>query len=271
VESMGQRNQRRQKFLREHPTCCFCGGNRPAVGEDHFPSRTVFTERQWPEGYVFPACLECNGVTRLDELLVSFLSRMRPNPTERVVPEEFTDLLRAIRNNFPGLLEAMKATHRDQRDAQRKYGLPTPPGGTIADIPVLKLTDPRIHDAVANFSRKLGLAIYYKETGLILTHEGAIASRWYANAQIDNNEIDRDLIKVLPSIPTFQRGNVPLKDQFFYRVGVTDDKGMATFLAFFRQSFAVLGLVSARAGDFEAIPAPYRVGGPYVRSVDDPR
>jgi len=69
--------ERRARFFRENPDCCFCGGVRPAVEEDHIPSRTLFTNRHWPEGYVFPACERCNRATSREELLVAFVARMR--------------------------------------------------------------------------------------------------------------------------------------------------------------------------------------------------
>jgi hypothetical protein len=68
--------QRRRKFFAEHPVCCFCGGRSAAVEEDHFPSRALFRERVWPEGYAFPACVKCNRVTSDDELIVAVLSRV---------------------------------------------------------------------------------------------------------------------------------------------------------------------------------------------------
>jgi hypothetical protein len=260
---MGQKQLRRQAFFRDHPLCCFCGGLQPSAQEDHFPSRSLFDQRKWPEGYVFPACDGCNQVTRYDEQLVSFLSRFRSNPETAVRESEFRDTLRSIRNNFPGLLEVMTPDFRDAIDAAKKYSLQVPADGTAADLPIMKITDERIHNAVANFARKLGLAIYYKDAGQILPPGGAIGARWYSNVQIDNNEIPRELAEVLPSMPKFERASRSLVNQFFYRVGVTDDKRMATFLAFFRQSFCILGFISTDESELSDLPVPFKVGGPY--------
>ena len=48
---------RRTRFLAAHPYCCFCGGVVATETEDHIPARSLFVNRQWPEGYVFPVHL----------------------------------------------------------------------------------------------------------------------------------------------------------------------------------------------------------------------
>ena len=60
---------RRARFLAAHPCCCFCGGGIRAETEDHIPARSLFVDRQWPEGFVFPACRSCNSSSRFDGLL----------------------------------------------------------------------------------------------------------------------------------------------------------------------------------------------------------
>ena len=73
---MGNKKRRKEKFLLGHPWCCFCGGNTPSVEWDHFPSRAIFDDRKWPEGFVFPACSPCNSFSRRAESVIAFLSRV---------------------------------------------------------------------------------------------------------------------------------------------------------------------------------------------------
>lgn len=116
--------QRRQKFFAEHPVCCFCGGAARAVEEDHFPSRALFRERVWPEGYAFPACARCNRATSADELIVAMLSRTRGGKEDATARTEVTRYMAAVREEFPGLLEAMRPrTHREFRTAKKSMGL----------------------------------------------------------------------------------------------------------------------------------------------------
>jgi hypothetical protein len=245
---VAQRNaRRRERFFRQHPNCCFCGGIVTAEEEDHFPSRALFLGRRWPEGYVFPACCNCNHVTARDELLVAWLSRTRDHvehdPTRRA---ELEKLFAEIPRFFPGLLEGMRRiTHRELRDARKKMGLTTlPPGVASTDLPLLSVKDERFHDAALNFGRKLGLALYYKHTGKALPKVGGVAVRWYSNIQIENDEIPRQLEAVLPHFPKLQRAQQNLSDQFFYRIGVQTDMNLATYLAIFRKSFGILGFIS---------------------------
>lgn len=71
---MGANVSRKKLFLAQHPLCCFCGGHRPSAEPDHVPSRVLFDKRQWPEGFEFPACIDCNRATRHDEQVVAMLS-----------------------------------------------------------------------------------------------------------------------------------------------------------------------------------------------------
>jgi len=72
----GARSNRRAVFFREHPWCCFCGGTTAATTEDHFPGRSVFLGRNWPVGYVFPACTPCNNESSRDECLMAWVVRI---------------------------------------------------------------------------------------------------------------------------------------------------------------------------------------------------
>lgn len=243
--------QRRQKFFQAHPVCCFCGGDAPAVEEDHFPSRALFRERVWPEGYAFPACARCNRVTSADELIVAILSRVRGGKDDTVARAETAKYMTAVRDEFPGLLEAMRPrTHRDYRNARKNYGLSLQPGQVSTDLPVCTLTDSRIQNSVRNFAQKLGLALYYRHAGMPVPKTGGVAARWYSNLQVDTDAIPRDIAEILPEFPKLGRGPVELTDQFFYRWGLADKKTIGTFLAMFRQSFAILGFVSADMSDF---------------------
>src|SRR5262245_13493291 len=47
---IGDSKRRKNKFLAEHPWCCFCGGSEKAITEDHQPARSLFDGRGWPEG-----------------------------------------------------------------------------------------------------------------------------------------------------------------------------------------------------------------------------
>lgn len=152
---MGSKSQRRKAFLLQHPRCCFCGGIAPSEEEDHFPSKGLFENKQWPEGFVFPACVSCNRVTRHHEQIVAMLARLYPDPTTDVGRREVHERMRAVAHNFPGLLEDMRPTAEDSVLAQEKYGLKVPPGASPEDLPVLSLRSERLHSAWPNLVASL--------------------------------------------------------------------------------------------------------------------
>lgn len=259
---MGSKSQRHKAFLLQHPRCCFCGGIAPSEEEDHFPSKSLFENKQWPEGFVFPACVSCNRVTRHHEQIVAMLARLYPDPTTNVGRREVHERMRAVAHNFPGLLENMRPTAEDLVLAQEKYGLKVPPGASPEDLPVLSLRSERLHSAVIQFGRKLALALFYKHTRAILPTGGQIAIRWYANAQIHMDEIPRQLASVLNQFPPLIRNNTSLGDQFFYRWGIADTGQMAAFLALFRESFAIVGFMATTGGRL-GIPPDVELHGPF--------
>jgi hypothetical protein len=150
-------------------------------------------------------------------------------------------LAHAVSRNFPGLMESMVPSNRQLRDAAKKYGIERPPGGTYRDVPVLSTTNPRIHDAVVGFSRKLFLALYYKHSGVPLPPSGGIAIRWYTNVQIFAGEIPESLNDVMPGFPKLERARKNLSEQFFYRWGMAPGHEAAVFLCIFREAFGVVG------------------------------
>jgi len=176
----------------------------------------------------------------------------------------------AIREEFPGLLEAMlPRTHRQYRKARKEYGLSLQPGQVSTDLHVLLLSDPRIQNAVRNFAQKLGLALYYRHAGMPIPKTGGVAARWYSNLQVESDAIPRGIAEVLPEFPKLSRGRVELTDQFFYRWGLADTKTIGTFLAMFRQSFAILGFVSADMADFPQDNGPMTSRPVYHWSASD--
>lgn len=258
---MGAKAKHRRDFLAKHPICCFCGGGRPAEELDHVPSRVLFDDRHWPEGFEFPACAKCNRATRHDEQVVAMLSRIYPELTTEKGYAETYERIRAVARNYPEILEEMRPTTRQLRKASKKYGLQ----GSYADLPALSVKGPRINAAIQNVGRKLFSALYYMHTGRIVPPDGGVAILWFTNVQIEADEIPRSLAPLLANFGKTERSRTKLDDQFFYRwVVPSDTKNVAAFLTFFRRSFAMLGYVNCNAADFQKLGADAKVVRPYV-------
>lgn len=267
--NVGLSKDRKARFLSEHPHCCFCGGATPSAEPDHVPSRAFFRAKQWPEGYEFPACVPCNRATRHDEQVVAMLSRLYPDPSTEEEKAEMRERVRAVAHNYPDVLRETQPNLRQLRRAAAKYGLERPQGKTYSDIPALSLEGPLVNLAVENFSRKLFCALYYKHAGQILCPEGGIAVRWYTNLQVEADEIPSSLSAVLIGFPKLERSRMNLDDQFFYRWGIAETRAVAGFLAIFRQSFAILGIVHQSASEFQ-LPEQARILRPYAAQQGAP-
>jgi hypothetical protein len=262
---MSGSSDRKKQFLLQHPYCCFCGGQTPSSEPDHIPSRAFFAARQWPEGYVFPACVSCNRATRHDEQVVAMLSRLYPDFSTETEKAEFEKLVRAIARNYPAIIEEMRPRHRQVRNAMKTYGLTKAPGQSMADMPVLAVNGPLVNAAVERFSCKLFCALFYKHSGNILPVAGGIAVRWFSNLQIQGEEIPRSIASVLQGFPKLKRSRMNLGDQFFYRWGIADTRTVAGFLAFFRRSFAIVGYLNVDISDFE-LPEHARIVRPFTKA-----
>jgi hypothetical protein len=245
-------NSRRGNFFARHSKCCFCGGGRVAEEIDHVPSRAIFRDRQWPEEYEFPACAKCNRATRHDEQIVAMLSRIYSNGGSPEDDLDFAEKFRAVAHNYPDVIREMQPMKSQLRDAGRRYGIRPVSGQLLSDLPLLSVRGPLVNQAVDNFSRKLACALFYKNAGRIVPPHAPIAVRWYANLQIENEEIPRELAPLLGAIPTLVRAKTSLEDQFFYRWVASDTSSMAAFLSFFRKSFAVLTFINAS----DLLPGP---------------
>jgi len=248
---MSSRAQWRKQFLAEHPHCCFCGGQTKSAEPDHIPSRVLFENRQWPEGYVFPACELCNRVSRHDEQVVALIARMYPDANSETRESEFQERVRAVAHNYPEVFQEMKLSVRQARNAVKKYQWELPPGTSSADIPAVFVGGPLVNAAVTTFARKLFCALYYKHTQAILPLAGGIAIRWFTNIQVETGAIPKSLAELLGGFSELVRCNTSLHDQFFYRYVTSDCRRLAAFLVFFRQSFAILGYVNVDAEDFK--------------------
>lgn len=264
-----RKKERKQQFYGDHPNCCFCGGVVAATTQDHFPSRTLFRHRAWPNGYLFPACEKCNAVTADDEELVAMLSLVRTGETDSGDKARLKRLFASVPRRFPGLLESMNAgPQAEQFPMLAALGFALLHGQKLPRIPMLSLRDPRIHDAVMNFGRKLALALYYRHFHRAMPPGGFAAVRWYSNKQIDDDEIPRELAAITPHAPILEGEGQDLRDQFFYRIGTGAEGGrdFAAFLSFYHQSFAIIGFMSSDTTFLEGkepLGSAWRVHSPY--------
>jgi hypothetical protein len=243
---MGAGRRRRAEFFSKHRHCCFCGGRERATEEDHVPARAIFDERKWPEGYNFPACESCNRITRQDEKVVAFLSRLGPTKDDQYTPiqrAEILDCMDAMNRDYPDAVRSMNLSANDMRRHLRERGIGRPPGMSLKDIPIFSIARPEFVVPIRNFGIKLFCALHYKHAELIVPSNSEIGIRFLSNMQ--TNVLSEEIFKVLGGRPTMVRSKNELDDQFHYIFAVTADKSTSAYLCKFRESFLLMGIVSA--------------------------
>lgn len=236
--------QKRQQFFTENPICCFCGGVTRSLEIDHVPGRVFFRDRQWPEGYVFPASIECNRATREEEKKVALLARLNSNDNN-LDAADLEKLARDIAKYDADFMSSIQVARPvDVRQFLRRKGIAKPNGSALSDLSMIKL-GPLVDQAVRKFGRKLVLALWYKHVGKILPRTGGIRISWKTNASLDfDDETLENTLAALPGLPIMSRNSQHLGDQFVYRYGFSNDNNGAAFLVWFRQSFGMLCLVA---------------------------
>ena len=235
---------RLEAFFEQHPICIFCGGATAATTQDHVPSRQLFTERWWPEGYAFPACIACNQSTRRAEQVVALLSRFGPGPNSTTDQVEFQAQLRAVQNNDPEILREMWPTPQQRANFSAKsWAKPLVDAGVIAPTP-LSAKGPRLREYLRDYARKLFCALHYKEFNAIVKPQGGISWHWFTNAQKIEGKVP-NIMSEFTKIPALKRTSRDLSDQFSYIFEMAIDGDAAGYFVAFRRSFAMVGLVDA--------------------------
>jgi hypothetical protein len=114
----------------------------------------------------------------------------------------------------------------------------------LSDVPVVGLGEPEFLLAIKAFATKLFCALHYKHTGGIVPATGVIASWFFSNVQVFDGKIPEGILSILQNSPTLARSNNDLHDQFSYQFTVAAEKTTSIYFCSFRESFALIGMVS---------------------------
>lgn len=212
---MGQRKVRRQAFFSVHPRCCFCGGNTPATTEDHWPPRSMFRGRAWPDGFVFPACVSCNEVSRVTEKLLGLLLHGSHQDEDRT---QFQRIVASVKREFPGLIEEMLPSGPNEiRRVLRQKGIQRPRSVLLDQIPLIKLELSTWKPHFDLFARKMMLALHYQFFGKPLSVSGRLWYIMHTNADVVAGEYPIEFLEIANLQLSPQRNKKLLSDQFMLR------------------------------------------------------
>src|SRR5260221_10070451 len=137
-------------FLKQHPLCCFCGGQEPASTIDHQPARIIFPDKLRPKGLEFPACADCNRKTSSDEALLAFVCRFAGSHRINAARDfhRLKDIVRSVNQSFPGLLHKMHG--------QRLWAMER---GVWVRVGAVEVNQSEVNLGLCRIAAKLALAI----------------------------------------------------------------------------------------------------------------
>jgi hypothetical protein len=251
---MSDKSRRDRKAIRKallSRPCIYCGGSAAATTTDHMPSRSLFNDATWPEGFEFPACARCQKISRYAETMIGFLSVIYSDPDDPPSETEKRKRFTGLRRNYPRVYLNLFPSKEKVAKLISDHGWPVDPvtnqpalavlnrvTGQLSP-PVVSLDHPEVHEAVRLFGRKLACAIHYYETGLVVPITGAIHVRWYSNMQLIEGTFPEFLHEINKSHRHLTRSNRTLNKQFTYGSAISEEKDSGIYVATFRRSFAL--------------------------------
>lgn len=227
---MGQARNRKKLFFERHNTCCFCGGVEEATTIDHVPNKDCFKGRAFPEGFEFPACEKCQVALRLDEQVFSFVVQMLDRNSDNYDREQARRAISGIVNNHPELAPQTVSDPADKIAALHAMGQPIPITTPLSDVPLIALPA-GIADSIERVAMKIGLALFYRETGRIATKDHRIFAAW----AMSSDRYAMQGIEQIKSMARFEtsgwRPNLKFGDRLTYRWDVSENPDEDIFMA----------------------------------------
>lgn len=220
--------------------CIFCGGQRPTTTAEHCPPQGMFHGRASPEGFLFPACAECNNGSSDADTFISLLARLDPMEERSDKDGRLGGLIKNVINQFPEDSEAMMPTATEARSMNRQMGIVPGPGQTHQDVCGIFVVE-GAKDSIATIAGKLAKALYFTHTGLVFPADGCLILYYATNAEIADparKEAYQPLLDVPGEALPLVRNGRRLNDQFAYKFSRHCD-GAFMVVAVFGSAFMV--------------------------------
>ncbi len=231
------RKNPKQAFLDKHQKCYFCGGVATTI--DHVPPRACFPDGYTPESFESPACKDCNQGTDKEDQIFGLYAMLLDFDESKTRQEEnakkINKLRQGIANNYPEALP----------DEARAY--PVNRVGRIITPKAVAIAMPTpspLKIAIEVMGKKLTHALYYRETGRILTPEHQFFSSAYQPQRRETQELTAFLTSILPDQTVGIRRNIkPYGDRFRYSSGCKAQEDFFSFAAQFGRGIILWGIV----------------------------
>ncbi len=233
--------------------CIFCGGIVPATTVDHCPPRAAFQNKGWPEGFVFPACVSCNGGSSRDDKIFAFLTNMNCEKGDLDHQRRLQQIILEIKRDYPSeVKEMINLGSAEKKEVAERIGLPKPPGLFYRSLPIVRLPNKFKSMALA-VGRKITKAIHFSETGVICPRDADIESMFVSNVMNMENPISEELLRTMGRSHNFTRGGKDISRQFSYLCKISEDRTIALYIFRFNHSFQILSAYSASPNGLEYV------------------
>jgi hypothetical protein len=226
-----------KKFIEKFPHCALCGGQRAATTREHCPPKSLFLKSHRPDGFIAPACQDCQDISRTADLLTSIISRFTYSDFE----EYGTDLkrLKAILNiKAPEAAAELNPRGLIERKSARRF---MESQGAFAPNNNLVTIGPECIRLINIFSAKFILATFFIFSNKILDKNSAISYKWYTKEQIQTEPIPDEVKSMLGNSSTLTQGKWDTKLHFECRHSYNEVEGCFGVMARFNGAFFVLG------------------------------
>lgn len=211
------RTRDRKKVLEACPNCIYCAGANPATTVDHMPPIGMFPKRQRPPGLFFSACEPCNRNASQLDLFASFFASIHFKEHSEADKQHFREKLRAVKDAFPNILTEMLPDDRQRALISNMMDEEGRPFGA------LDVASPTVRRLIHGYGAKCAFALHYLETKTVVPQDGAVAVKWFTNANAFMNEVPQQLFEMLPHAKMIGSGKQSSADIFQYGSGKTDD------------------------------------------------
>lgn len=211
-------------------TCIYCGIKKSNT-VDHMPPRTVFDNKQRPDVLVFPSCKQCNELTRKNDAIISWLSRLHHGKGTTSISPEFEKLSRGMLR-YPDLVREFKF-REPVRYIQNGQGIITPTDLLTIDLGPITIA------AIEQFALKFTLAMHWHASGDIVPSDAPIWIMTATNHHYMTNSIVREILSLFKQREVMQQGVMTSAGQFSYQSEFHKEAGDSIHYAGFRESFAI--------------------------------
>lgn len=166
-----------------------------------------------------------------------------PGPQDAQAQTEWLALAADIVRDHPGILNGMFPSANEKRKITRELGLQLPPHLLASEMPFVTLPDEMI-EAVDAVLVKLGKALHYLHTGLIVPPRGVVEVRRFANTEMMAGRFPSGVTERLPQRSVTWRSGKSLHEQFGYLFTRTEDGNHAMYACTFNSSMVAVLMVS---------------------------